>query len=681
MRVLGGRYELVALVGRGGMGEVWEGRDRVIERRVAVKLLPHDRHDASGAELFFREAKTAGGLNHAGVVTVFDLGQDPDDGTLYLVMEFLAGRDLDTVLRRDGPPAVATAVEWAAQTAEALEVAHAAGVVHRDLKPANLMLGTDSRVKILDFGTARYMASTNRSSKVIGTLAYMPPERFGELPGDARSDLYSLGCVLHELLTGHTPFRAGDMIAMMAAHLHTPPVPPGNTRHGVPAALDDLVLALLAKDPDHRPASAAEVRHRLRELPTTAAYSPGAGTNRAPLVDADTPAAAMGGTTVLGDLTPHQASTATDQVPKRIPGPTADPPPPPRRITRRTALWLGVGAVAAAGAGTAAALALPDRDNPDPRVRWRHGTDGKLSRSPAVAGGTVFIGGSDKLYALDAATGHRKWASAGDAVEVLPAVADGMVYVCRYDKVQALDTSTGAGKWTFTADRSIDSSAAVVAGGVVYVAVRGTVYAIEATTGTRKWVVSTGDTSFGSPTPTVADGVVYLASYPNVYALDAATGTGKWSAPVPGSNWSTIADGVVYIGAGNTVCALDAATGAQKWASATDGSVGKSVAVATAGRVFVGSCGPGCRLYALDATTGTKAWTFDTGNEITTPAVADGVVYIGGGKVYALDAATGAMRWTFDGADGSPVVADGVVYVSGGVNVYALNTTTGNDSP
>jgi serine/threonine-protein kinase len=156
-------------------GEVWEGRDRVIERRVAVKLLPHDRRDGSGAKLFFREARTAGRLNHAGVVTVFDLGQDPDDGTLYLVMEFLTGRDLDTVLREDGAPQVATAVDWAAQTAEALKAAHAAGIVHRDLKPANLMLAPDGRIKILDFGIARYIASTHKSSKVIGTLAYMPP--------------------------------------------------------------------------------------------------------------------------------------------------------------------------------------------------------------------------------------------------------------------------------------------------------------------------------------------------------------------------------------------------------------------------------------------------------------------------------------------------------------------------
>lgn len=266
MRVLDGRYELVRFVGRGGMGEVWEGRDRVIDRRVAVKLLPHEPRDTSGAKLFFREARTAGALHHPGIVTVHDLGQDPGDGSLFLVMEFVEGRDLATVLHQDGPPSVAEAVGWAAQAAAALGQAHAAGIVHRDLKPANLMLTAAGQVKVLDFGIARFMESTNRSSKIMGTLAYMPPERFDEQPGDARSDLYSFGCVLHELITGETPFDATGPISMMNAHLHQPPPRPGGQRSGVPAELDDLVVRLLAKDPGQRPADAEEVHRLLREV-------------------------------------------------------------------------------------------------------------------------------------------------------------------------------------------------------------------------------------------------------------------------------------------------------------------------------------------------------------------------------------------------------------------------------
>lgn len=271
-RVLAGRYELVRFVGRGAMGEVWEGRDRLIERRVAVKLLGHDVRDAPGAELFLREARVAGGLNHPGVVTVYDLGHDEDAGTLFLVMEFVTGRDLATVLVEGGPPPVATAVDWSARGATALSAAHSAGVVHRDLKPANLMLTASGDVKVLDFGIARYVGSTHRSSRVMGTLAYMPPERFDEQPGDARSDLYSFGCVLHEFLTGNPPFEATGPVAMMNAHLRRAPRPPGEVRAGVPAELDELVLALLAKDPRDRPQSAAEVVARLDRL--TARRSP-----------------------------------------------------------------------------------------------------------------------------------------------------------------------------------------------------------------------------------------------------------------------------------------------------------------------------------------------------------------------------------------------------------------------
>ncbi|MEV6208269.1 protein kinase [Kitasatospora sp. NPDC051914] len=264
-RMLSDRYELEELLGRGGMGEVWAARDHLIRRRVAVKLLHPQRDADSAEELFFREARTAGGLNHPGVVTIFDLGTDTD-GTPFLVMELLAGRDLGTVLRQDGPPEPAVAVEWATQVADALAVAHAAGVVHRDLKPANLMLTTAGSVKILDFGIARYLSTVTKASRIIGTPAYMPPERLEGKAGDGRADLYALGCVLHELLTGRSPFGDLDAAALMFAHIGRVAAPPSAHRPGVSATLDLLVADLLAKKPEHRPTTAAEVADRLRAM-------------------------------------------------------------------------------------------------------------------------------------------------------------------------------------------------------------------------------------------------------------------------------------------------------------------------------------------------------------------------------------------------------------------------------
>ncbi|MFB6876424.1 PQQ-binding-like beta-propeller repeat protein [Streptomyces sp. NPDC056323] len=701
MRVLGGRYELVAFIGRGGMGEVWEGHDRVIERRVAVKLLPHDRRDTSGAELFFREARTAGGLSHAGVVTIFDLGQDPDDGTLYLVMEFLAGRDLDTVLREDGLPEVATAVDWVAQTAEALQAAHTAGVVHRDLKPANLMLTRGGRVKVLDFGIARYIASTHKSSKVIGTLAYMPPERFGDYPADARSDLYSLGCVLHELLTGKAPFQATDPVALMAAHLNSVPEPPGRTRPGVPAALDDLVMALLAKNPDDRPAAAAEVHERLRERPAeTLAPVPAPPTPapvtapRPPDTDANT------GTTALATVT----ATAPDAVPPPEPGPdpSTGAPAPTRALSRRTALRLGIGA--AAGAGIAAAVTLfdqnaADHESPDATsgnaasLRWRYTTGDAVTSSPTVADGVVYIGSDDKnVYALDAATGKKKWAYAtGRKVEAAPTVAGGVVYAGSLDNsVYALDAATGKKKWAHAAGHAV-RSAPTVAGRVVYVGSESGVFALDTATGDQKWRFDTlGGSLFSSPA--VVGGDVYVGNIHSVYALDAATGARKWifgtgsegtySAPM-------VVDGVVYVSSVHSVYALDAATGRQKWVHGIESNQfsGCSAPAVVDGAVYVGnhdSAGAGWqgRVFALDAATGRKKWQFDAGDSVNSaPTVAGGVVYVGSDdrNVYALDAATGKRKWAYATGDmvkSSPTVAAGVVYVgSNDKNVYALRAT------
>ncbi|MER5732493.1 serine/threonine-protein kinase [Streptomyces sp. NPDC002138] len=290
MRVIADRYELVAFVGRGGMGEVWEGRDLVIGRRVAVKLLPDHQHGPA-ADLFFREARTAGSLNHRGVVTVHDLGRDPRDGTLYLVMEYVTGRNLAVVLREDGPPPPATSADWAAQIAAALAAAHDAGVVHRDLKPANLMLTAGGEVKVLDFGIARFMAATDKSSQVMGTLAYMAPERFAEHSGDARSDLYAFGCVLHELLTGEPPFKESDPVSLMTAHLNRAPEAPSSVREGLPVALDALVLRLLAKQPADRPQSAASVHDALRALDLASARVTAPAAARTPTAPAAAPAA------------------------------------------------------------------------------------------------------------------------------------------------------------------------------------------------------------------------------------------------------------------------------------------------------------------------------------------------------------------------------------------------------
>ncbi|WP_331766856.1 PQQ-binding-like beta-propeller repeat protein [Embleya sp. NBC_00896] len=713
VRVLDGRYELVRFVGRGGMGEVWEGRDRRIGRRVAVKLLPHGRGDTSGTALFLREAQTAGALDHPGVVTVFDVGQDAADDSLFMVMEFVQGRDLSALLREDGVPPVTDAVDWTAQAAAALGRAHTAGIVHRDLKPANLMLTAEGRVKVLDFGIARFMESTNHSSKVMGTLAYMPPERFDEHPGDARSDLYSLGCVLHELLTGKVPFEATGPVGMMNAHLLKTPARPGEHRPGIPPALDRLVLELLAKDPDERPATAEQVRERLHAVTAPAPASAGPGDGR-PRENAGAAAAtepnlaapprtrdgAAVGTTPDRDpvhaaptVGPNRAGVSDDEERTGAGGATTPAVAP----GRRRFLWLAAGAAVTAG-GITAAVALNDRGSPGasgdvptdratsgPSLTWRFATGDDVTSSPTVVDGVVYVGSFDKnVYALDAATGAKKWSyPTGGGVNSAPAVVGGVVYIGSGDKnVYALDAATGAKKWSYPTGDEVTSSPVVV-NGVVYIGgVDRNVYALDAATGTKKWSYTTGRVY---SSPAVVDGVVYVGSNESrVYALDAVNGVEKWSYR-GGRGFNTspeVVGGVVYIGSeDSSVYALDAVTGGQKWSYTTGREVSSSPAV-VGGVVYIGS--EDYSVYALDAATGAKKWSYPTGDKVllSSPAVVGGVVYVGSDdkNVYALDAATGAKKWSYptgDKVQSSPAVVDGVVYVgSDDKNVYALDVAT-----
>ncbi|NUS12402.1 MAG: protein kinase [Streptomyces sp.] len=255
--VLAGRYRLERVLGRGGMGAVWQGRDEtVLDRDVAVKVLHETSADPTAVRRFQKEAATLAGLQHPGITVVHDAGSH--EGHLFLVMELLHGADLARLAARhpQGLP-LDTVLGLSRQTAEALAAAHGRGVIHRDLKPANLFLQDDGRVKICDFGIARGTDTTStltESGRVVGTPAYMSPEQCQDLPLDTRSDLYSLGCVMYELLTGEPPFTPRQpLYALLRQHAEVPAPPVADRRPDIPGRLADLVTSLLAKSPRDRP--------------------------------------------------------------------------------------------------------------------------------------------------------------------------------------------------------------------------------------------------------------------------------------------------------------------------------------------------------------------------------------------------------------------------------------------
>jgi serine/threonine protein kinase len=265
---LSGRYALEALLGSGGMGEVWRAWDRELDRPVAVKVLREEFAGQELAERFRREARIAGRLQHPGITVVHDVGSD--NGRLFMVMELLHGRDLEAVLARaSGGLPVGAAVSLAVQAAGALQAAHAEHVVHRDLKPANLFLLDSGQLKLCDFGIARAVDATaglTLTGHVLGTPSYMSPEQCQGKQVDERSDLYSLGCVLYALLAGRPPFGEGEPLAVMFQHLSADPPPLRTMRPDVPQELDRLVVELLAKDPARRPADASHVTAALQAM-------------------------------------------------------------------------------------------------------------------------------------------------------------------------------------------------------------------------------------------------------------------------------------------------------------------------------------------------------------------------------------------------------------------------------
>jgi serine/threonine-protein kinase len=265
--VLGGRYQLVEPLARGGMASVWIAEDPVLSRKVAVKILRDDLAADPDTRARFRyEAIAAARLNHPNVVATYDTGDD--EGTAYIVMELVDGPTVRELLRADGPLPVREALRIGIQVADALEAAHRAGLVHRDVKPPNVLVPRAGPVKVTDFGIAKAVGEHDltRTGTVMGTARYLAPEQVNGKPADARTDVYALGLLLYEMLVGKPPFGGDTDVATAMARLTTSAPPIRAQRPDVPIELDDLVHQCLARDPARRFASAADVRAALAAI-------------------------------------------------------------------------------------------------------------------------------------------------------------------------------------------------------------------------------------------------------------------------------------------------------------------------------------------------------------------------------------------------------------------------------
>jgi serine/threonine kinase PknH len=289
--VVFGRYRLLSVIGEGGMGKVYKAHDTVIDRDVAIKVLPTELGaEPEYRQRFHREAHTAARLTEPHIIPIHDTGEI--DGRLYLDMRLIEGRDLQAVLV-DGPMRPQRAVHIIEQLAAALDAAHAVGLVHRDVKPSNALVNGHDFVYLIDFGLAHDAAAAKLTSTgiIMGTLTYMAPERFTAGVADARSDIYALACVLHECLTGHQPYPGDSLPQQMHAHLYVDPPRPSEERPDISTGFDEVVAGGMAKDPDQRYQSAHEL--------ATAAH--------------------------------HALTTTPSRTPHTAPSPRADPTRPPRK--------------------------------------------------------------------------------------------------------------------------------------------------------------------------------------------------------------------------------------------------------------------------------------------------------------------------------------------------------------
>ncbi|MFB7031478.1 MULTISPECIES: protein kinase [unclassified Streptomyces] len=266
--LIGDRYALRRMIGRGGMGEVWSADDLVLRRAVAVKLLHTQLTlDEVAQSRFQREVRAAASLNHPRVAAVYDAGWLPTvPARPFLVMEYVSGHTAAERLR-SAPPSAQEAVDWVAGTLEALACAHAAGLVHRDVKPANIMITADGLVKVMDFGIAHISDGHDKgvtgTGSSVGTAAYMSPEQAQGRPVDARSDLYSTGCMLYELLTGRQPFTGDSPFAIAYQHMCADPPPPGDLGVQLPPHVQAVLTCAMAKNPEDRFADATAMRDAL----------------------------------------------------------------------------------------------------------------------------------------------------------------------------------------------------------------------------------------------------------------------------------------------------------------------------------------------------------------------------------------------------------------------------------
>lgn len=656
--IIDDRYEVISKIAEGGMGAVYLARNKRLDVDAALKILHANlARNKKFLVRFENEAKTVVRLRHANIVQVFDIG--PIQDTYYIAMELIEGEDLVDFIGRKGRLPLEEAVPIAVHVAQGLAYAHDRGILHRDIKPANIIIEPSGRAVITDFGisrTAKGRGDTTLGS-IVGTPEYMSLEQLKGLELDERSDIYSLGVVLYEMLSGVSPFRADESVQAIARVLSEEAPPIETLVPDLPQWACEIVEKAIAKDRGDRFSSAREFIAAVKENMKDAAFV-------VPEVITAKRARFKKGPTWTSTI-----SSVVEQIPAE------------KRLLTGVLFSLiivglivtGVLLIKSFSFSFRSFFASPTAPLGTSRVAdrvWAFRTFGPITASAPVAGGVVYVGsGDDTLYAVGTRKGEQLWVFKAERdISTTPAVSGKTLYFGSDDhSLYAISTKNGDLLWRFATKDKVRSSPAIVDKLVIFGSNDNNLYAVDKTTGEEVWRFETAGDVVSSPA--VADKVVYFGSYDNTfYALNAADGTELWHSKLCRDIKSspTVTKKAVLFGCDDSyLYALDKKTGERLWRFETDGDLVSRPAV-DRDTVYVGSNDD--FLYAVDLEAGTLRWRFETEDDIrSSPSLTERSILIGSddGNVYAVSIEDGVERWRFptDGKVSSgPVVSGGIAF-------------------